>query len=728
MDLWVVAAAAGAGYLTKYWQKLSRERDKDGLLHFSFGDANLEKSESPSSSFRRHGDRKPVLGERVADINIWGGVSDTEMASTSGYDGEKLASLVSYQRCNLLSLSNISPVYQVNSNENGDESRQSNDLDDNTGGMVPKSSNGEKGSFHVPLRNRRSLRTEHLHGHIVKPLNSLDSCLMAQLYKEHAESSVLTLPSPSAPRMRPLIVSDGSRIISRANGDHFSAEIGIEENKLHMEDSLKANENASGIPPLPKLGSLDLPKKMKIETVKGQTERSSSSSHMASGKHLHIQGSPDGAVLLCLGVSIGVISSFIANRKGVDKLKNVLKQTESLVEDLQEELEMKDSVMVKELANENYGSQDTCDNMVFNRALNPFSPEQNIDKYDGRGSYEPKAEESSDSMSKIEAELEAELERLGLNMNTSTLERRLTDLDELDPDLMADFAQGELRAEMVGGHTVAQTKSEENASSTSTAHHYGNFAVSPKELSLRLHEVIQSRLEERIQELEAALQSSQKEDHIAESEHKDCSRDLTKNCVQTTIQESTNSKEQSHTIIEPLVMMSALWNQSSQEVRVVESDRKDCSGDFSNSCVQSTVQESSNSKDQSQTIIVPLVMNLAGEALDAYNEAYEELMKLSESEEEDSPCQVIGTFRDQMRKQSFDVNSSIVHFALEEEQWLGDEHISRFDYPVSEDENSHTDDEMEKQLIQQIVEKTKKGSPVVLNAQKWLFSMNDYDF
>lgn len=147
--------------------------------------------------------------------------------------------------------------------------------------------------------------------------------------------------------------------------------------------------------------------------------------------HVPSSGSPDGAVLLCLGVSIGVISSFIANRKEVDKLKNVLKQTESLVEDLQEELEMKDSVMVKELANENYGSQDTCDNLVFNRALNPFSPEQNIDKYDGRGSYEQKAEESSESMRKIEAELEAELERLGLNMNTSTLERRLTDLDEV---------------------------------------------------------------------------------------------------------------------------------------------------------------------------------------------------------------------------------------------------------------------------------------------------------
>ncbi|KAK9926108.1 hypothetical protein M0R45_023357 [Rubus argutus] len=596
MDLWVVAAAAGAGYLTKYWQKLSR--DRDNLLHFSFGDANLEKSESPSRPFHRHEDRKPVSGERLSDINLWGSVSATEVASTSGYDGEKLGS-------NILSLSNISPVYPENENENGDVSRHGNDLNGNTGALLPKSSNGEMGTSHIPLRNKSSFRTEYSYRHIVKPLNSLESCLMAQLYKERAETCVLTLPSPSTPSMRPLIVSDGSRIISRANGDHFSAQIGIE--------------------------------KMKIETGKGQTGRCSSSSHMASGKHLHFEGSPHGVVLFCLGISIGVISSIIANKEEVDKLKDVLKQTESLVDDLQEELEMKDSATVKELANENYGSQDTSDNSVFNRALNPFSPKQNMDKYDGRDSYEQKAEESSESMSKIEAELEAELERLELNMNTSTLEGRLTDLDELDPDFRADFAQGELRAEMVGGHT-AQPKSNENASSTTTAHHCGNYAVSPRELSVRLHEVIQSRLEERIQELEAALQSSQR------------------------------------------------------EVRVVELEHKESLSDISNSYVQSTIEEMSRKRRI-------------------------------------HPCQVFETFRDQMPSQSYGVNGSIGHSALEEEKWLGDEHISRFECSnnssVSEEENSDSDEEMEKQLIKQIVEKTKKGSPVVLNAQKWLFSMNE---
>lgn len=145
-------------------------------------------------------------------------------------------------------------------------------------------------------------------------------------------------------------------------------------------------------------------------------------------------GSADGAILLCLGISIGIISSFVANKEEVDKLKILLKQTENLVQDLHEELEMKDSLTVKELSNENYESQDTCDNSIHGTTLKLLYPEQNINsptKCDGKDSYFQKADESSESMSKIEAELEAELERLGLNVNASTLERRLSDLVEV---------------------------------------------------------------------------------------------------------------------------------------------------------------------------------------------------------------------------------------------------------------------------------------------------------
>ena len=65
--------------------------------------------------------------------------------------------------------------------------------------------------------------------------------------------------------------------------------------------------------------------------------------------------------------------------------KQELKQTENVVHDLEDELEMKDSLIVKEVDTE-------------------------------------KAAENSESISNIEAELEAELERLEINMNTSNIE------------------------------------------------------------------------------------------------------------------------------------------------------------------------------------------------------------------------------------------------------------------------------------------------------------------
>lgn len=120
-----------------------------------------------------------------------------------------------------------------------------------------------------------------------------------------------------------------------------------------------------------------------------------------------------------------MITSIMAYKREIDKLRELLKQSDNLVQDLQEELEMNDSMTVKEIHNENYGSQDTCDH----------SPEKHIEnspRIDCKEeSYDKKEEHSSDSMSKIEAELEAELERLGLDMNASSLERKLSELVEV---------------------------------------------------------------------------------------------------------------------------------------------------------------------------------------------------------------------------------------------------------------------------------------------------------
>ncbi|KAK9277930.1 hypothetical protein L1049_027487 [Liquidambar formosana] len=131
--------------------------------------------------------------------------------------------------------------------------------------------------------------------------------------------------------------------------------------------------------------------------------------------------------------------------------------------------------------------------------------------------------------------------------------------------------------------------------------------------------------------------------------------------------------------------------------------------------------------EESNSITQPLIINLSEEALDAYNEAYEELMKINEAEEEDLPSGV---------GQNGEENSFMPHCTIRKDKtsrkcgppnvrtW--EEHISRVQRlnasNVSGDEYSDCDDEMEKLLIQQIVEKTKKGSPVVLNAQRVLMS------
>lgn len=691
MDLWVVGAAAAAGYIAKYWQNLSKHRASS--LELSSGTSTCEKPETSSSPFhsliRRKQAEDTLKNGRhfsdggFSDMYHLDGASDTEAPSTSSF-GERIARVRTYDDCNVLSMSSLPPGFSVNENlkENEDGNGLNDNMDDNSGNPYT----GELDSFHCSGKN--SLRTKHSGSHVVKPFSSLDSCLMAQLYKEHARMEEYVLSALRSPStiMKPLLITDGTEIISRADRDSLSAQIASDNNRWHKE------EIVCGVPPLPKIGFSDHLKKIKSKSGKRQNERSSSSQ-----KHLQSpNGSHDGTVLFCLGVSIGIISSLMANGREVNQLKEDLKHTQNLVQDLQEELEMKDSLTVKQLANENNESQDTCDNSFHYRASNPHLLIQNVnDSMNNIGavSYNENTEQSPESMSKIEAELEAELERLGLNMNPSGPPRRLSELVELDPDSTADFARGELMLDMVNGQAAAQSESNRDARGTSPTCS-ANYAVSPRELSLHLHEVIQSRLQERVKELETALQNSQRKVQLLESEHKNAQRLL-----------STTELRYSSGEVSPVV-----------------------EGDFS--CI-----------DQ------PLVMNLSREALDAYNEAYEELNKMNESEEEDS---LSGDFEDnQAGLHLFDqrvswgqngrANGSFSLSSHNQEKTSNDLHTgplkSSAEYGagieellydrISEDENSDCDDEMEKQLIQQIVEKTKKGSPVVLNAQRLLFSVDD---
>lgn len=673
MDMWVVAAAAGAGYLAKYWQN---SRDRDSLPKSSSESSDFEKPESPllspqlhnmSCPFRRLARRKTLCGdvstegEKVSDASLSemsqsDGASMSEVASTSGFVGENLVNL-GKDGCNLLSISSFPPGLLRNENlqENADGSTGNGD---NSGDLFSEPPIRELGSLHGSFKTKSSLRSEWSHGHFVRPLSSLESCLMAQLYKEHAKMGEYVLSSlslPSSPTVRPLLVTDRSQLLGQASGDYFSTQIGMEKQKLHKEIYSKENETVFGIPALPTIGSTILPRKVKLRTRKGWVGRLGSSSTMVNRKHVHSQGGSGNVTLLfCLGFSIGIISSVIANKREVDKLKELLKQTENLVQDLQEELEMKDLLTVKELSHENYESQGTHDHSFHNMVSDELTPPQDMDKlitYDAKEPHDRNIEENSTPISKIEAELEAELERLEVSLNSSSLNRALPNRIEIDPDFEAEFVQGELRTDTISGRAAGLPDSNQDTSSTSTTHS-AHYAVSPRELSLRLHEVVQSRLEERIKELEAALENSQRKMHLMESECKNSRSDF-----------------------------------SYRELG------------------SSSARESPISTEKCK----PLVMNLSEEALASYNEAHKELMKINESGQEDLPnCTII----------PLKVRTTLSKGQMSRVQRLDN-------VGLSGDEISDCDDEMEKLLIKQIVEKTKKGSPVFLNAQRALFSVDE---
>lgn len=134
----------------------------------------------------------------------------------------------------------------------------------------------------------------------------------------------------------------------------------------------------------------------------------------------------NGMLLFFLGISIGIMSTVLANKREVDKLNGLLKQTENLVQDLHDELEMKEMLSVKELVNEDYQSLQTDNRSSFNQEnIESSSEPELLDefiKYDLEKPIDQRAE-NPELMSKIEAELEAELERLELTLKAESLER-----------------------------------------------------------------------------------------------------------------------------------------------------------------------------------------------------------------------------------------------------------------------------------------------------------------
>ncbi|KAM0951382.1 putative protein POLAR [Dioscorea sansibarensis] len=441
-------------------------------------------------------------------------------------------------------------------------------------------------------RHRSSLSSRLHCRHSVKPVSSsIEDNLVTPLKRFELKDYFFSSRWSSA--VRPYIITDENDSVISNSSLVYKKVSGI---------SVGAMETLVGVPPLP-------------ASRKSKWKSKQSLQH-GSQKPPFLPGSSDAMLLFFLGISIGVMSTSGSNRKEVEKLTDLLKQTESLVQDLQEELDMNNSLTVKELQdkasesvelNEDFGNVDKSISSFRSRLSCMQTPEE-------------KNANCAHMLSNIEAELVAELEKLELNMN-------VTRLDETNPGL-------------VSNRRVSSDKS-------STPIHDGNYSVSPRELSLRLHKVIQSRLEERIEELERAL------------------------------------------------------NQSQKHVKILESERAMSQTSFSNSYMGSSSQASPTLMEQDNAPAAPLRLKLSGDALSAYNEAYEEFMRTADADEDQE--QVDGLYP----------------------RW---EEILRSNRCGSGDDESDADDDANDNegeiLIKQIVERARKGSPVLIQAQRMLFSID----
>uniref|UniRef100_A0A0D9Y0R5 Uncharacterized protein n=1 Tax=Leersia perrieri TaxID=77586 RepID=A0A0D9Y0R5_9ORYZ len=503
-----------------------------------------------------------------------------------------------------------------------------------------------------PGRGRGALRSRRSRRHLIKPLVPMENSYVPQLYSEDFEiDECIFGPVPSPSSARPFIVTDGRRVISKSRYEPVPVPFNIGFEKEGCRNSSKMAESIIGIAPLPKQ------KKSKMEKQEFHNAGICLSAFLSS-RASKPTGLLDRLHIFSTGVSIGIISSTLSNKNELDTLKSTVKRMENLVQDLHDELEMRDGLTVKELPNEM-----------------PV-------KHDDDGSKAHATD--SEPMSKIEEELEAELARLELNITAKRLEEQTFDFSEVDQDLIGDIVQGELKIDMahrnLSDYSSESAHGRDSRESSPDCTRDANYPVSPRDLSLRLHKVIQQRLEERIKELETALAQSEKQ----------------------------------------------------TQVQVMATEQILCERTCSDSDFGSPNQESPVYIQETNSLAEPFCLNLAGDALEAYDEAYEEFMRIA-----DSPCTTSTNGKPQVHE-DYSVDRSLI-WGLEDgsarklkkvptwERILksGEPNRTEESDRDDEDESEDNDDQDSKMLIQQIVERTKQGSPVLIHAQRILFSVDD---
>lgn len=454
----MVAAAAGAGYIAKNLQNLTVDK-KEGLL-------------------------EPAL-------KYPGNVQSEPM---------NILQQIRYNTC---------PLRRLEQNRAQDDGELASSSTGFLGQRIPEFEDGER---KTSRRSRRGkfIRSSRSGLNVARPLISLENDLDYELSKdgEGFEQNVFGM-FPSVSTARPLLVTDGTGLTSRSSSASSLAffDGGLEEGRRENIVGSKVRSALFRSHSMEHINSAVLPRKPKKSS--GLAQMSGFTDGVPC--RLFDSSGPDRMLPFIMGMSIGILSAKTASKREVDDMKLQLKQTHNLVQDLHDELNMKEMITVKEIVNEGYYQpprKNDTPSSIREPIASPNKEAKESTKFDNFKASDDNAENLK-IRSKIEEELQAELEMLDHNINATALEN-ISNIVELDPDYEPDIAQGDLKPMMA--RETRDTASESGEESTGTATNVSqppNYAVSPRELSFRLHELIESRLEARIKELEIALSNSE---------------------------------------------------------------------------------------------------------------------------------------------------------------------------------------------------------------------------
>lgn len=239
MDLWIVAAATGAGYVAKYWKNQSKDGDYSSS-QLSFGESILVSPQYSNHLFNKFSQRK----KPHEDVFGHGRMEETSSVADLGLLG-------SHQDSNELSTPNMTLKSWINENSKGynEESSKSNTMANDIGTLVCSSS-GRTGSS----RNRSTAKAKFSRGVLIKPLSFVEDCL---LFHERSLSPCIAVE--------------------------------MEENRLSKGYHVDATESVRGVSQLP-FGSLRISDVVSNKTAKEWERKSRSSSKMANMEHFASKG------------------------------------------------------------------------------------------------------------------------------------------------------------------------------------------------------------------------------------------------------------------------------------------------------------------------------------------------------------------------------------------------------------------------------------------------------